>query len=168
VGFPSESPLKWEGPEIVARKNGYNLIMAKIMLNFEESTAERGNIYLSGRGYLGRFQYLIGIDKSSRDVFFHIWDKKERASYGPPEVGSYIKERGRIHQKDYLRSQGEKYLILGIEWGLMDRNSLRLKKVRRICQNPCKSPLQKLEMKSLRTPGIFTSTGCLNLQLELT
>jgi len=117
VGFPSKSPLKWEGPKIVARKNGYNLIMAKIMLNFKESTAERGNIYLSGRGRLGRFEYLIGIDKTSKDVFFHIWDKEAKASYGPPKVGSYIKERGRTHLKDYLTGQGERYLILGIEWG---------------------------------------------------
>lgn len=113
-----EGPLKWEGPEIVARKNGYNLIMAKISLNFKESTAKEGNIYLSALGYLGRFQYLIGIDKSSRDVFFHIWDKKAKATYGSTEVGAYIKERGRTHLKDYLDGLGEKWLILGIEWSL--------------------------------------------------
>jgi len=113
-----KGPLEWEGPEIAARGNGYNLIMAKITLDFEESTAEKGTIYLIGRGRLGRFHYFIGIDKSSRDVFFHIWDKEEKASYGPSEVGSYIKERGRTHLKDYLKdSGGEKWLILGIEWG---------------------------------------------------
>jgi hypothetical protein len=111
-------PLAWEGGEVVAKKNGYNLIMAKLTLKFEESTAEEGNIYLVGRGRLGRFHYLIGIDKSSRDVFFHIWDKEEKARYGPPEVGSYIKERGRTHLKDYLEGWGEKWLILGIEWSL--------------------------------------------------
>jgi len=113
-------PLKWEGPEIVAKRKGYNLIMAKIALNFEESTAKKGNIYLSGRSSSGRFLYLMGIDKSSREVFFHIWDKEERASYGPPEVGSYIKERGRTHLKDYLKGPGEKWLILGIEWSFKE------------------------------------------------
>ncbi len=108
--------LGWKGPEIVAKRKGYNLIMAKIALNFEESTAKRGNTYLSGRSRLDRFHYLIGIDKSSKEVFFHIWDKKEKASYGPPEVGSYIKERGRTHLKDYLKDLGERWLILGIEW----------------------------------------------------
>jgi hypothetical protein len=113
-----EGPLRWEGPEIVARKkNMYNCIMAKIALNFEESTADEGNIYLCGRGPSRRFHYLIGIDKSSKDVFFHIWDREEKARYGPPDVGSYIKEKGRTHLKDYLKDPGKKFLILGIEWG---------------------------------------------------
>jgi len=109
-------PLSWEGPEIVAKKSGYNTIIAKIMLNFEQSTAENGNIYLSGTSRLGRFHYLIGIDKKSRDIFFHIWDKKEKIRYKGSPIGFYP-ERGRTHLKDYFKENGEKWIIIGIEWG---------------------------------------------------
>ena len=60
--------IKWEGPELTARRNGFNFIRAKIRLDFNSSTAINGNIYISGRG--DRFHYLLGIGKDSKDIFF--------------------------------------------------------------------------------------------------
>jgi hypothetical protein len=97
-------PLNWEGPMIRARKGNYNAVMAKVMLDFDKSTAYQGNIYIRGKGK--RFLYLIGIDKSSRDVFFHCMDLERGCEYT---------RRGRAHFKDYFKG-GNKWLILGLEW----------------------------------------------------
>jgi hypothetical protein len=98
-------PLSWEGPELAARKRGFNVVMAKMMLDFDRSTVEQGNIYIKGKGK-GRFQYLLGISKKGRDIFFHVFDEKMQC---------YIETRGRTHFHDYFRT-GKKWVVLGIEW----------------------------------------------------
>ncbi|MGC9020957.1 MAG: hypothetical protein ACP5KE_07105, partial [Candidatus Methanodesulfokora sp.] len=97
-------PISWEGPMIRAKKKGYNAVMAKVMLDFMKSTANKGNVYIRGRSR--RFLYLIGIDKESRDVFFHCMDLERGCEYT---------RRGRAHFKDYFKD-GNRWLILGLEW----------------------------------------------------
>ena len=111
-----QKALKWEGPEIAAKGQGHNLVLVKAMLDFDESTSEDGNICLYGYGRSGRFHYLIGIDKKSRDIFYHLWEK--RRARGDFDLGTYLEERGRTHLKDYLDGSGEKWVTLGLEWGL--------------------------------------------------
>jgi len=112
VGF--QKALKWEGPEISSKGEGYNLVMVKVMLDFDKSTSENGNICLYGYGRSGRFHYLIGIDKKTRDIFYHLWEK--RRARGEFDLGDYIEERGRTHLKNYLDGPGEKWVTFGLEW----------------------------------------------------
>jgi len=87
-----EYPTSWEGYEIVA-KRPTNRVQARIALDFDGSTADNGNIHVKAKGATGRLLYLIGIDKRSKDIFFHCIDE---------ETGYYIKSGGRIHFKDYF------------------------------------------------------------------
>jgi hypothetical protein len=100
-------PRKWEGYEITAKKKGFNFIQAKIMLDFNQSTSPDGNIYICGRGKEKRFHYLLGIDKRSKEIFFHCWDEKR---------GHYIEEGGRVHLKDYFEKRGFGWMTLALEW----------------------------------------------------
>ena len=100
-------PYNWEGPMIRAKKRGYNMVVAKMMLDFDGSTAENGNIYIRGMGRGKRFFYLLGIDKTSKEVFFHCMDIARGCGYT---------RRGRAHFKDYFKDVDNKWLILGLEW----------------------------------------------------
>jgi len=89
-------PHSWEGPHIVSKNGGYNAIMAKVRLRFDESSAENGCVCLQGWGVGERYLYYIGIDKSHEEIFFHIWDK----------------------EKDFFEDNRQKWVIIGMEWDL--------------------------------------------------
>jgi hypothetical protein len=99
-------PLHWEGIEVSIR-GGFYRIQARVSLDFEKSSAPHGNIYLRATGRSGRYLYLLGIDKESRDVFFHCWDRKR---------GLYLESGGRVHLRDYFEGKPKREIVLAIEW----------------------------------------------------
>ena len=102
-------PFEWEGGQIIAKDKGFNFLRAKMRLNFEESTAEEGNVAIWALGNTGNFRYLMGIDKRSKDIFAHCMDDRGN---------EYIKERARTHFKDYLKGKSDEWVVLGIKWEL--------------------------------------------------
>ena len=66
-------PSGWEGPSIIATNSKFSEVKATLGLDFEESIGI-GNVYIRGTGY-DDFMYLLGIDNSSTDIFFHIFNK---------------------------------------------------------------------------------------------
>jgi hypothetical protein len=98
---------RWYGPEIILRKAGFNYIEAKVAINYHLSTAKNGDIYICGRSK--KYSYLLGLDKRTRDIFFHCWDNKEQ---------SYIEYAGRTHLKDFVKGKEEVWVTLAISWDI--------------------------------------------------
>ena len=86
------SRICWSKTKIASVGEGYNLVLTKAMLDFDGTISEDGNVCLYDYERSGRFHYLIGIDKRSRDIFYHLWEKKRaRRDF---DLGDYIEERG--------------------------------------------------------------------------
>ena len=104
-----DSSFEWEGGQIIAKDKGFNFIRVKMRLDFEQSSAEDGNVALWALGNTEEFRYVIGIDRRSGDIFAHCMDDKGN---------EYIKERARTHFKDYLKEKADAWVVLGIKWEL--------------------------------------------------
>lgn len=102
-----EDQHAWEGTEIISNKEGFNAVLAKLMLNLEKSKSEESNIYIKGTGQTGKYEYYLGIGSTGPDIFFHIVDLEDN--------DRVYEERGRLHLKDYLQKDID-WMYLGIEW----------------------------------------------------
>lgn len=106
VGIEDEHA--WEGAEIVSQDSHFNAVIAKMMLDLDETKSEKANIYIKGTGQIGKYEYYLGIGSSGPDIFFHIVDLDDD--------DTVYEDRGRLHLKDYLGEDLD-WIFLGMEWG---------------------------------------------------
>ncbi|MCF7889736.1 hypothetical protein K9M78_00790 [Candidatus Bipolaricaulota bacterium] len=56
VGIEDEHA--WEGTEIVSKANHFNAVIAKMMLDLDETKSEKANIYIKGTGQIGNMNII--------------------------------------------------------------------------------------------------------------